>query len=166
MKWTLGQLEQHKDTGLAFEETVDVSELKERDQEIREISPVRVAGHAVFEGEKKISFPLEISGNMVLPSSKTLEDVEYPFHLHTLEVFRLDSSIDDEDLHDVEGEMVDLLPYVKEAILVDKPIRVVGDNEQPLSSGKGWEVVSENQQKNRIDPRLEKLQELLDDNKD
>lgn len=166
LKWTLGQLEQHKDTGLSFEETVEVSELKERDKEIREISPVRVAGYAVFEGEKKISFPLEISGNMVLPSSKTLEDVNYAFHLHTLEVFRLDSSIDDEDLHDVEGETVDLLPYVKEAILVEKPIRVVGDNEQPLSSGEGWEVVSENQQKNRIDPRLEKLQELLDDNKD
>ncbi|HEX6923401.1 MAG TPA: YceD family protein, partial [Bacillales bacterium] len=70
------------------------------------------------------------------------------------------------EIHDIEGEIIDLLPYVKEAILVEKPIRVVGENEEPLSSGNGWEVVSEEQQKNRIDPRLKKLEKLLDDKND
>jgi uncharacterized protein len=169
LKWTLQQLEQLKDPGLSFDETVDVSDLKKRDPEIREISPVQVAGKAVFE-TKKISFFLEITGKMVLPSSKTLENVDFPFDLHTVEVFRLDSSVeeegDEEEIHDIENETVDLLPYVKEAILVEKPIRVVGVDEEPLSSGNGWELVSENQQKNRIDPRLEKLQDLLDENKE
>lgn len=165
LKWTLRQLEQLKDTGLSFDETVDVSDLEERDPEIRDISPVQVSGRAVFEG-KKISFILEIKGKMVLPSSKTLEDVDYPFHLHTMEVFRTDSSVEEEGIHDVEEGTVNLLPYVKEAILVEKPIRVVAGNEEPLASGNGWDLVLEGQQRNRIDPRLEKLQELLDDNKD
>lgn len=169
LKWILQQLEQFKDTGLSFDETVDVSDLEKRDPEIRDISPVQVVGNAVFE-PKKISFFLEIKGKMVLPSSKTLEDVNYPFHLHTVEVFRLDSSVEEEDdqeeIHDIENETVDLLPYVKEAILVEKPIRVVSADEEPLSSGNGWEMVSEKQQKNRIDPRLEKLQDLLDENKE
>ncbi|HEX6923339.1 MAG TPA: YceD family protein, partial [Bacillales bacterium] len=145
MKWTLHQLDQWKDTGLSFDETVDVSDVKEQDPEIRGISPVQVSGRAIFE-ERKISFILEITGKMVLPSSKTLEDVNYSFHLHTVEGFRLDSSVeeegDEEEIHDIEGEIIDLLPYVKEAILVEKPIRVVGENEEPLSSGNGWEVVS------------------------
>ncbi|HEU5141063.1 MAG TPA: YceD family protein [Bacillales bacterium] len=166
MKWTLHQLEQLKETGLSFDETVDVSDLKERDPEIRGISSVQVVGRAMFE-ESKISFLLEISGQMVLPSSKTLEDVNYSFHLHTVEVFRLDSSVEEEseeeEIHDIVNETIDLLPYVKEAILVEKPIRVVGEEEEPLPSGEGWEVVSERQQKNRIDPRLKKLEELLDD---
>ncbi|HEX7065658.1 MAG TPA: YceD family protein [Bacillales bacterium] len=166
MKWSLHQLKQLKETGLSFDETVDVSDLKERDPEIRGISPVQVAGKAMFE-ESKISFLLEISGEMVLPSSKTLEDVDYSFHLHTVEVFRLDSSVEEEseeeEIHDIQNETIDLLPFVKEAILVEKPIRVVGEDEEPLPSGEGWEVVSEKQQKNRIDPRLKKLEELLDD---
>ncbi|HET7658003.1 MAG TPA: YceD family protein [Bacillales bacterium] len=163
LKWTLRQLEQMRDTGLSFDETVDVSDLKERDPDIRDISKVQVAGNAVFEGGK-ITFFLDIQGRMVLPSSLTLEDVPYPFHLHTQEIFGEDSSGQEEEVHEIENETIDLLPYVKEAILVEKPIRVVGNDEQPLSSGEGWEVVSEKQLKNRIDPRLEKLQELLDDN--
>lgn len=165
LKWNLRQLEQLKDTGLSFDETLDLSDLKERDPEVRDISPVQVTGSAVFEG-KKISFLLEIKGKMVLPSSKTLEDVDYPFHLHTVEIFRLNPSVEEEGIHDIEDGTVDLLPYVKEAILVEKPIRVVGENEKPLASGNGWDLVSEEQQRNRIDPRLEKLQELLDDNKE
>jgi uncharacterized protein len=169
LKWTLQQLETMKDTGLSFDETVNVSDLKDRDPEIREISPVRVTGHAVFE-DRKITFFMEIFGEMVLPSSKTLEDVEYPIHVQTAEVFRLDSRVeeesDDEEVHDIEQETVDLLPFVKEAILVEKPIRVVSGDEEPLPSGNGWELVSESDQKNRIDPRLEKLAEFLDENND
>ncbi|HET7522378.1 MAG TPA: YceD family protein [Bacillales bacterium] len=165
MKWTLQQLEQLKDEGLSFDETADVSDLTERDPEIRDISPVQVVGNAFFE-PRKISFWLEITGNMVLPSSKTLEDVNYPFDLHTMEVFRLDSSVEaeeDGEIHDIENETVDLLPYVKEAILVEKPIRVVGGNEEPLPSGEGWEMVSEEDQKEQVDPRLKKLEQLLND---
>lgn len=165
LKWTLQQLEKLKETGLSFDETVEVSGLSKRDPEIRKVSAVRVVGRTVFEKDK-ISFLLQISGNMVLPSSKTLEDVEYPFDLQTVEVFRLDASLhseDEEEIHDVEGETIDLLSYVKDAILVEKPIRVTSGHEDPLSSGKGWELVSEGQQKKRIDPRLKKLEKLLDD---
>lgn len=165
LKWTIQQLEKLKETGLSFDETVDVSEITERDLEIRKVSPVRVVGRTFFERDK-ISFLLEITGNMVLPSSKTLEDVEYPFDLQTVEAFRLDASVEseeDEELHDVEEDRIDLLPYVKAAILVEKPIRVVGGKEDPLSSGKGWDLVSEGQQKKRIDPRLKKLEKLLND---
>lgn len=166
LKWTLRQLERRKDEGITFDETVDVSELTERDHEIREISPVRVTGSAMFES-RKISFSLHVSGTMVLPSSKTLEDVNYPFDLHTMEVFRLDSSVEaeeDEQIHDIENETIDLLPYVKEAILVEKPIRVVGEDEELLASGNGWEVVTEEDKRNEIDPRLKKLEQLLDEN--
>lgn len=165
LKWTIKQLEALKDTGLSFDETVDVSALTERDSEIRRISPVQVIGRTVFEKDK-ISFLLQIRGEMVLPSSQTLEDVAYPFDVQTVEAFRLNSSAtseEDEELHDIENETIDLQPYVKEAILVEKPIRVVGNDEKPLSSGKGWTFASEKQKKKRIDPRLKKLEKLLND---
>lgn len=165
MKWTLRQLEQMRDTGLSFNELVDVSDLKMRDPEIRDISKVEVSGNAVFE-ERKITFFLEIKGEMVLPSSLTLEDVHYPVHFHTQEVFAEHPSEKEEEVHEIHNETIDLLPFVKDAILVEIPIKVVGNGERPLSSGNGWEVVSEKQMKDKIDPRLEKLQELLDDNND
>ncbi|HET7628807.1 MAG TPA: YceD family protein [Bacillales bacterium] len=169
MKWTLQQLEAEKETGLSFEETVDVSDLREADPEIREISPVQVTGHAWFE-DRKIIFALQIFGKMVLPSSKTLEDVDYPIHLQATEVFRLDSGVEEdgeeEILHDIEHDTVDLLPFVKEAILADKPIRVANEDEKPLASGNGWTLVSESERQNRVDPRLAKLAEFLEENND
>lgn len=169
MKWTVQQLMKSKEEGLTFDQTVDVSEITERDPEVRKVSPVRVVGRAIFE-DGKISFALEITGEMILPCSKSLVDVDFPFHLHTLEVFRLDSSVpvdDEEEVHDIENGTIDLLPIVKEAILVEKPIRVVSENkeDQPPLSGNGWETVSEENEKNRIDPRLKELEKLLDDNR-
>lgn len=167
LKWTVPELLQFKDEGLQFSETVSVPSITERDKEIRDVSLVKVQGFTEFQ-KRAITFHLIIDGEMILPSSITLKDVDFPFHFQTSETFRLDDSYepldDDEEVHDVVENTIDLIPYIEEAIMVQKPIRVISETakEDALPSGEGWEFVTEQEQKNRIDPRLKDLKKFFD----
>lgn len=169
LKWSVPELMSYKEEGFTLDETVELPEMAERDNEIRDMSKVKVTGFAEIK-ERLISFHLTLTGEMVLPCSLTLKDVEHPFRIQTSETFRLDASLEieeaeGEEIHDVEDNTINLIPYIKEAILVEKPIRIISDEakQQPKPEGKGWEVVTENEQKNRIDPRLEKLKQFYED---
>ncbi|MFC7392442.1 YceD family protein [Scopulibacillus cellulosilyticus] len=168
LKWTVPELLQFKGEGLTLNETVDLTDISSADPEVRNISPVHVDGIVEF-AKGSITFHLTVKGEMILPDSVTLEDVNYPFHIHTSETFLLNHSVeieeaDHEVVHDVEENMIDLIPFIKEAILVEKPIRIVSDrNNNPHYSGEGWDFVTEEERKNRIDPRLEKLKKFFDE---
>ncbi|ANB60378.1 YceD family protein [Anoxybacteroides amylolyticum] len=166
MKWSIHQLHQLQAKGLAIEETVDVSDLKQIDKLIRDISPIHVEGRADISATK-FTFHLTIEGTMVLPCSRTLVDVSYPFTIQTTETFFLnDYDVDpDEDTHLVQGDSIDLLPIVKELVLLEIPMQVFA--EQPAEGGApqagvGWEVITEEQLKEKIDPRLAGLAKFFE----
>ncbi|MCY7531656.1 YceD family protein, partial [Bacillus altitudinis] len=78
MKWTVYQLHQKAKNSFDFHETVDLNELTSLHSDIRRISPVEVKGTGVIES-KQVAFDLTITGEMTLPCSRTLVDVNYPF---------------------------------------------------------------------------------------
>jgi uncharacterized protein len=167
VKWTIHQLHQLQNKGLTIDETVDVSDLKQVDKSIRDISPVRIQGRADLSSTK-FTFHLTIKGTMVLPCSRTLVDVLYPFEIHTTETFFLNDydRTTDEDSHVVQGEVIDLLPIVKELILLEIPMQIFSEQENvegaAPQSGKDWEVITEEQAKNKIDPRLAALAKFFE----
>jgi uncharacterized protein len=168
MKWYLNQLQQYVHQGLTFDETIDLSDVKKMNDEIREISPVRVTGDASFS-QGNVTFNVNIQGEMTLPCSRTLVDVEYPFDIDAREVFSLKSTSygEDEEIHTIEGEILDLTPYLKEHILLEIPLQIFSqdDDKEPVApqSGNGWEVVEEENQEKKIDPRLAKLQKFFEE---
>ncbi|MBB5172191.1 YceD family protein [Texcoconibacillus texcoconensis] len=170
MKWSIQQLQTLKKKGLSLDETVDVSGLMDMDQQIRDISTVHVKGHAVFS-ERSVTFMLTIIGEMTLPCSRTLNDVLFPFEIEASETFKLDdwATFDDEedDVHELDNNTVDLLPYIKERILLEIPIQIFsGDNEgQAPQSGNGWELITEEEQEQKVDPRLKELEKFFDEEK-
>ncbi|QKS71538.1 DUF177 domain-containing protein [Paenalkalicoccus suaedae] len=168
MKWSVQQLQALKHKGLHVDESVDVSTLKEIDREIREVTPVHVVGDASF-AKDIITFTLQISGSMTLPCARTLNDVEYPFSIQAMETFQLSEWAtfdEDEEVHELVDNTVDLMPYVREQILLDKPLRVYSDKtEGPApEEGPGWTLTTEEAQKEKVDPRLQKLQEFFKNN--
>jgi uncharacterized protein len=149
-----------------FTEQVDVSDIQGKN-DIRRIDPVKVSGQATSYGND-ITVKFAIDGKMILPCARTLVDVPYEFHIETTELFTLSpyASADDEsEIHPIEGELLDLKPYIEENILLDVPFRVFSDDPQALDNaakeGEGWQLASEKAQQDKIDPRLEKLQALL-----
>ncbi|MFS0823723.1 YceD family protein [Bacillus sp. 1P02SD] len=171
MKWTINQLNQLARKGLTIDETVDVQDIMELEKTIRDISPVQVTGRADLSSTKA-SFHITISGSMILPCSRTLVDVKFPFEIRTTETFLLkDTSVydleSDEDVHQIRGEVIDLLPIIKENILLEIPMQIFCDDsnseDAAPQSGQDWEVITEDDQKNKIDPRLAGLAKFFED---
>ncbi|OEH93937.1 YceD family protein [Bacillus solimangrovi] len=171
MKWHVSELNKYRKEGFTFNKTVDVSDLKEFNAEVREVSPVHVTGEVHFAGAKAI-FTMQIKGELILPCARSLADVNYPFEIEAREIFSLNSESysedTDEDIHEIDGEVLDLTPIIRENILLEIPMQVFSDNpnsegKAPMS-GKGWEVITEEQKEERIDPRLEKLQQFFNKN--
>ncbi|MBM7095882.1 MULTISPECIES: YceD family protein [Alteribacter] len=166
MKWSVQQLLSYKEKGLHIDESVDVSDVKTTDREIREITPVHVKGEAVFARDS-VTFRLQIDGSMTLPCARTLNDVEYPFSIEANEIFKLEEWAtfeEEDDVHELEDNTVDLLPYVKERILLEKPMQVFSEaKEGPApAEGKDWEMVSSEEQAKKVDPRLKDLEKFFD----
>jgi uncharacterized protein len=169
MKWSIQQLRSFQHKELKIDNEIDMRELMQRDPEIRDISPVHVVGRAETN-QQRAAFYLTITGKMILPCSKTLVDVEYPFSIQTRDFFLFDPSYsvdaEEEEIHQVEGNTVDLIPYISEQILLQKPLRVISDEEivDPIAppEGKGWQIVSEDNHKKKVDPRLADLANFFD----
>ncbi|MFC3040229.1 YceD family protein [Virgibacillus xinjiangensis] len=171
MKFTLGQIKKNAyNEPFTFDEKVDVSELETMNNDIREIGPVRVAGKCFLQGEQ-IIFSFRINGEMILPCARTLVDVPYPFDIGADEVFttspHYSKEEEEDEIHPIEGEVLDLTPYIKENILLDIPFRVFSDGtsdqeEAPLE-GRDWKLVTEEEKEQTVDPRLKKLESLFKD---
>lgn len=169
LKWTIQQLNQYRHKGLPIDETIDLSELKRSKNDIRDLSPVHVSGKAEFSGNK-ITFDLHIKTVLVLPCARTLVDVEHPIDLKVREVFDLNPSEyaeeDDEEVHPVFGETLDLTPFIRENILLEIPMQVFSKEAQvekaPPQAGEDWEVLTEEEKRQQIDPRLADLKKFFE----
>ncbi|WP_100487586.1 YceD family protein [Sporolactobacillus pectinivorans] len=169
LSWSVPELLQHRQEGFGFhEEVVLPLELFRADPEVRNLSPVDVKGVVEFS-KRSLTFHLQISGIMVLPCAISLEDVDYPFAISTSETFLLNGTEDSdlekgEFVHEIEDEQIDLVPSLVEAILVEKPMRVVSERVRTEKlSGNGWELVTDEMAARQIDPRLEKLKKFFND---
>lgn len=174
MKFALAEIKKNAHHGShPFQGQVNVSELETMNNDIRKIAPVDVEGEYSIQGSD-IIFSFRINGEMILPCARTLVDVPYPFHITATEIFSdspYETSQEDDEIHPIKGEVIDLLPYIKENILLEVPYRVYAKEANSEEStvpdkGKGWEFVSEPKvEENKIDPRLKKLESLLKDKK-
>ncbi|WP_100330813.1 YceD family protein [Bacillus xiapuensis] len=175
MKWSIIQLQKLREKGLILDELADMQSLKDRDPQIRDITPVHVTGKADISPEK-VTFHLQVEGQMILPCSRTLVDVEYPFDFQMTETFLLkpslfDESEDEESLHKVQGDVIDLAPVLEEAILLEVPMQVFSEDadQHLIQSGKGWEYHQEEQlskEDKKVDPRLAGLADFFKSNEE
>lgn len=152
-----------------FDETVDVTELEKwQDNDIRKIGSVQVKGICTVEKDE-ILFSFSINGTMILPCARTLVDVPYNFQFHATEIFSTSSTNrgDDEEIHPIIEDTIDLKPFILESIILQMPYRVFSDK-KGLEQGDGWSLYSEEklaeENKDKIDPRMQKLQQLLNEN--
>src|SRR5699024_386498 len=173
MKFSVAQIKRNAGyEPFAFDDQVDVSELETMNNDIRKIGSVHVSGTAMDQGDD-IIFTFAIDGTMILPCARTLVDVPYPFQISATEIFT-ESSYEkddsDDDIHSIDGEVLDLNPLIKENILLEVPYRVYSDDADALSrapfEGAGWELISEDKKEQKPDPRFKKLESLLEDKKE
>ncbi|MBS4172407.1 YceD family protein [Bacillus sp. FJAT-49736] len=175
MKWSTIQLQKYRGQNIELDEMVDITDdLVKRDPQVRGCSPIHVTGYANVTSEK-VTFQLHMTGNLILPCSRTLKDVNLPIDIDSTEIFLLkptDIYEDDEaEVHQPIGEVIDLKPIITELLLLEIPMQIFSEEalDTQLPSGSDWEVVIENQdnpmdgkKEEKIDPRLAELAKFFD----
>lgn len=168
MKWTLSQLQKYRSKDFPFDEMVNVEEIKNVDPTIRDVSPMQITGRADIDSAK-VTFHLKIKGYLILPCSRTLVDVNFPINVETTETFLLKGlgNETEEEVHQVKGDLIDLSPVIQEILLLEVPMQVFCEDSREdgaPQSGKDWEVIQEQDNKVKIDPRLAGLAQFFDQN--
>ena len=165
MKWSRAQLLQAPNHTIAFEDTIDFDPAAfAKMNQIRGLQDVTVSGNIHYDvTSDRVQAELDVEGVMIVPCSITLDDVEYEFHTKSLEVFSFEKT-EDEDVHEVKGDVVELLPVIFQLILMEVPLKIVKEGLKRYPKGDGWEVVKEEDyikaKSDDIDPRLAKLKEF------
>ena len=120
-----------------FDFRADLSTFK--NENIIDTKNVNVCGYIIDNGTDDYEISLHITGNIILKSSVNLSpvplnvDIKYNDFINNL-VEKYKNS----------ANTLDILPIVWENILLEIPIRAENaDDELALTSGNGWEVISE-----------------------
>lgn len=165
LKYNLQWIIKHKGTFDFEEELTFPSELFEKYTQINNLKDVVVSGTGNLDTrDKRLYVELNIKGTMILPCALTLEDVDYPFDIHSTEIFSFEKPDPLEDVHETKRDVVDLTPVVFENIMLEVPMRVVKDDANIKESGKGWKILdslSSEKDEDYIDPRLAKLKDYF-----
>ena len=136
---------------------INISDDAISNTDIRRISPVKVSGF-LYNNDEEYELNINIKGEMILPCARTLKDVKYPFDIDINEI------IDEKNEFDVKiiQNRLDIFPIIWQYILVDIPLRVLAPDakEKPLQ-GSGWRLITEDDKKEKIDPRLEGLSKFI-----
>lgn len=125
--------------------------------DIRKISPIKVSGY-ILNNDEDYELNINVTGTMILPCARTLKDVEYPFNIDIDEII---GENDDNSLEIIQNRL-EIFPIIWQYILVDVPLRVLHpDAKEESLEGDGWRLITEDDEKEVIDPRLAKLKDYI-----
>ena len=140
----------------------------ETNTRINSVKDVHVSGSGYLEGTYRFYADLRISGVMLCPDAITNLEIEVPFETDAQEYYSFEEGDDNDDsVRIVTDEVIDLLPAVIDAVMLEVPLQVTEAAAEDYPSGDGWRVISEEEyeksRKATIDPRLAKLREFKQD---
>lgn len=165
MRYNLQWIIKHKGFFEFNDELIFPQDVFDNYAHINNLKGVNVSGTGNLDDKgSRLYVDMRIQGTMILPCALTLEDVDYPFDIHTTEIFSFEKPDPLEDVHEVKKNIVDLTPVVFENIMLEVPMRVVKDNANIQESGQGWKILDKNssdEDEEYIDPRLAKLKEYF-----
>ncbi|MCB5952580.1 YceD family protein [Enterococcus sp. BWT-B8] len=181
MKWSLLELNKYNKEPNEFSETFDIKKsLMEREKQLLNVGPVEVTGAIVAEKTDYLLY-YKLSVILTLPSSRSLEPVDFALELDVQEIFMTeeqfadrDETVPEEEIIVLEKPTIDLLESIEDNILLAIPIQILTEEEKnsnEMPKGSDWKVISEedyihqreSEAAETIDPRLAKLSELLND---
>ena len=176
MKWSITQLRKFQDKPFEFHQTVNFDHLV-KSLDLIDLSDIDVEGELTVKSNEVIA-DMHITGTYTMACARTLVPVEVPIDIKSQEIFDLEGNEyisddeEDEHYHDATDGMINLKDIAEELVIIEKPMRAFANNsDQMLREGNGWEVIDEEQavelaeeeEAEQIDPRLQKLQQLYDE---
>src|SRR5699024_589612 len=154
LKWSLAELHKQPSDMLMLEEKVDMkNSLKNRNDELIDVSLVDIQGVISIEAYKRYFVDLTLKVTLTLPSSRSLKPVELNLTIPFSEVYlapdaRKDAmeDIDEEIVFSLEQDILDLQKPIEDTILAAIPLKILSKEEESskdLPSGNDWELILE-----------------------
>lgn len=146
---------------IEFDQDVNIPKEMLEQSDLLEINHVHVTGKIYFDAISEYVLEAKITGVMVLPCAITLKPVEQAFEVEVNGLLEALQQEIDENAKKIENS-IDILPIIWENILMEIPMRVVSEGSEELElKGDGWKLVTPEERKEKINPELEKLKDLL-----
>lgn len=169
MEFLLKDLERLRSPHFEFSADIDSFQEMVPNTRFTDLREVYIEGTGYFNRETD---ELIVSGNIsctiVIPCAISLKPVEIELEATLSEIFLFGSEVrdelEDEGIILVDTDILDLDPFIWDAIVVEIPLKVVHPDLKEYPSGDGWEVLTEKnyleQKSKEIDPRLAKLKDF------
>ncbi len=126
---------------------------------LKEVKNAHYSGKVSLNEEEQIELDLELTGDMVLTDSVTLEEFLKPFTI------KIEETLDEKDENMAEyfdkmQNTLDIEAILWQNIVLEVPIRIRKEDNDISMEGNGWGLNKES--KEEIDPRFAKLADLYD----
>lgn len=154
LKWSLAELRKYQNDLLLLDREVDMTNsLKSRKRDLIDAQPIKVTGAITMESLNKFYVDLSLATTLTLPSSRTLEPVDFELTATFSEVY-LAPGVNQEDMDDLDEEVVfslekdilDLQKPIEDTILASIPIKILSEEELTSDErphGNDWELTLE-----------------------
>ncbi|CAH1853771.1 DUF177 domain-containing protein [Convivina intestini] len=180
MKLAKKQLVKYQENPLLLDTELDLAALaQERFPDlILEISPLKVIGKVQYDASDIVSLNVQVSGEVVLPSTRSMEPVALAINLGIQERYvgkpeQLDQFEEDEAVFLLENDQLDVDQVILDNLVAMFPSQVLTPAEaanQEFPKGNDWQVISESnydEQPAQVledveDPRWAKLNDFFE----
>ena len=143
---------------LNIDEDITIDLEKYKNNNIKGLNNLHVSGNIFYNTIDNLELDLNLTGNMILSDSVTLENINYPLDIKIKEEYELNPDFL-QVYCEKDQNILDIIPLLWENIVLEVPMRLTTTKNAHLE-GEGWSLGGEKIEE--IDPRLEKLKELLD----
>ena len=126
---------------------------------LQSLKNVHYKGTIRLNSEEEIELDLELTGNMILIDSVTLEEINQPFNIKIEETLN-ENNENSQEYFDKMQNTLDIEAILWQNIVLEVPIRIRKDAKDISLEGEGWGLNKE--VKEEIDPRFAKLAEIYD----
>ena len=164
MKWKISWLKSQPNQEYQVDEIIKFDQkMFNHVSNIHGVSDIKVNG-IIFINNELVNVDLTFTGTLFLPCVNTNEIGDYKFSFVIKEVLNDDG----DGTISYSADYIDLYELIWQRLIIEAPTRFV-KNEPKDKSGKSWCLMSEDEYQerieNKIDPRLEKLKDLFNDDK-
>ncbi len=149
---------------LYIDEKITLDKELYQNASILDIKEIHLTGEIVYDYEDNLALNLLAKGTFILKDSLTLEPLDYPFSCEIEEIIE-GNELKNPKFYEKSKNTLDISEILWENIVLEIPISATNHTVEEIKAcGDGWELLKENDEK--IDPRLAKLKELLDEGKE
>ena len=130
---------------------------------LKDVKDAHYSGTIRLNEDENIELDLLLTGKMILIDSITLNEIEKNFEIKIEEILSREDDNFKEYFNNLQNTL-DISEILWQNIVLEVPIRIRQDEEDITLEGEGWQLNKKDEEE--IDPRLAKLQELLDQRKE